>query len=70
MTPAGAGLKPAEPPNQGENDQEGQEDQRGHKVVHPVPRSLRRLLEEDSRLRQGGADAVQRGHAPGDRAEH
>ncbi len=36
MTPAGAGLEPAEPPSQGETDQEGKEERGGQEVVHPV----------------------------------
>src|SRR5215469_4844741 len=65
MTPARAGLKPAEPPSQGETDQEGKKEQRCEKVVHPILGSLRRIPEENGPKRQGCADAEQRGQARG-----
>jgi hypothetical protein len=65
MTPAGAGLEPAEPPSHGEPDQEGKEERSGQEVVHPVSGSLRRIPEENGAERQNGADAEQCGQAPG-----
>jgi hypothetical protein len=65
MTPAGAGLEPAEPPCQGENNQKWQEEECHQKVAHPITRSLRRVNEDNGAKRQNGAETEQRGHAPG-----
>jgi hypothetical protein len=64
MTPAYAGLDPVEPPSEGQTDQEGKQEQRCEKVVHPVLWGLRRIPQENGRKRQCGADAEQRRHAP------
>ena len=62
MTPAGAGLEPAEPQSQQDAGEEGH---RGQNVVHPIPWRLGHHPEENGPTRQDGADTEQRGRAPG-----